>query len=69
MERLLGDLTPPRRGWWTATLITAGLLSTFELTHGGDGSFTYSFRLTPITALLIALLWLPTLARRICSAS
>ncbi|TMB99750.1 MAG: hypothetical protein E6J42_02390 [Chloroflexi bacterium] len=63
MERLLGDLTPPRRGWWTATLITAGLLSTFELTHGGDGSFTYSFRLTPITALLIALLWLPTLIR------
>ena len=63
VEQLLGGLGPPPKTTWVVVLIVAAFLSTFEVTRVADGGVTFTFRLTPITALLIGLLWLPTVIR------
>lgn len=50
---------PPR---WLLLVVVAALLSCFELTSGPDGS-TLTFRVTTVTAGLVALAWAPALIR------
>jgi hypothetical protein len=63
VEQLLGGLAPPPRRAWIALLVVAAFMSMFEVTRAADSGLTVIFRLTPVTAALVALLWLPTLIR------
>jgi hypothetical protein len=61
VNELLGAVmvVPPR---WLLLVVVAALLSCFELTSGPDGT-TLTFRVTTVTAGLVALAWAPALIR------
>ena len=45
---------------WLMPMAVIILLSRIEATLTGEGALTFSFRLTSVTAVLVALVWLPT---------
>ena len=62
VNRLLSSLLNLPRPW-LAVAIAMILLSTVEVTLTSSGEMTVAFRVTGITALLFALIWLPILLR------
>lgn len=72
MGRWAQDAAPPRDAWealqrclrmplrWVVLLTIAALLSTIRLEHAAH-QFVWSFQVTTITAVLLALAWLPAL--------
>lgn len=62
VNRLLGSLLNLPRPW-LAVAIAMIVLSTVEVTFNSSGELTVAFRVTAITALLFALIWLPILLR------
>jgi hypothetical protein len=63
VERMLRTLSGPR--WWVGILLIAAFLSLFKLGSSGEGKFFIEFGFSTITAVLIALIWLPGLLRAI----
>lgn len=57
------DLLFPLPRVWLLVVLVAILLSTFEVTLNADRTITATFRLNAITAVLIALVWLPVLLK------
>ena len=51
----------PLPRFWLFILVFAIILSMFEVTLNADGAVTAMFRLSTITAILVALIWLPIL--------
>lgn len=58
----------PLPGLWLLIVLVAILLSMFEVTLDAGGAITATFRLNAVTALLLALIWLPVLLRVIALA-
>jgi hypothetical protein len=52
---------------WTALVLGAAVLSAFSLTFK-DGQLEFSIQITPITVLLIALIWLPAIVNVVALA-
>lgn len=52
------------RPFWTGLIMTAALMSTFEVAYTRDGTLV-NYHVTATTALLIALMWLPNMIRTV----
>lgn len=49
--------------WWTWTMVAAAVLSTLRVERVANGDLGVTFRLTALTAILLALIWLPAVLR------
>jgi hypothetical protein len=51
--------------FWLAAVGIVTMLSVFDVTRAADGGVVAAFRLTTVTPILIALVWLPVLVKQI----
>ncbi len=63
LEALMRRVLLPTPRPWLVILGIAIVLSLFEVTRNAEGTYVVNFRLTAITVLLVALVWLPFLLK------
>jgi hypothetical protein len=62
LDAVLASFMRPHR-WWPRAMMVATVLSTVDVSRSATGDVAWSFRLSALTAGLLALIWLPTLLR------
>ncbi len=63
LEVVMRRVLMPTPRAWLVILGVAVILSLFEVTRNAEGTYVVNFRLTAITVLLVALVWLPFLLK------
>ena len=48
---------------WLAVIILGAILSTIELSRDAEGAYSFTIRVSTVTVILIALVWLPAVVR------
>ncbi|HEV2727698.1 MAG TPA: hypothetical protein VGV34_05345, partial [Solirubrobacterales bacterium] len=59
------ELTSRRSPLWVAAIVLLVIASTIDVTRNFEGDVSIHFRVTTVTALIIALTWLPALVHAI----
>jgi hypothetical protein len=63
VKTVLNEVLLPIPRLWIVVTSVAIVFSLFEVTPTAEGTYTVSFRLTSVTVLLLALVWLPFLLK------